>query len=39
MNLAEVIAFAEITPISTTLNESLFNVWTGVHRHCSGTSW
>jgi Family of unknown function (DUF5684) len=30
MNLATSLAFAEITPISTTLNESLFNVWTGL---------
>ena len=30
MNLAISLASAEITPISSTLNESLFNVWTGL---------
>jgi hypothetical protein len=30
MNLAISLAVTDVTPITTTLNESLFNVWTGV---------
>ena len=30
MNLAILSVLAEITPVSTAINESLFNVWTGL---------
>jgi hypothetical protein len=30
MNLAFSLAVTDVTPLTTTLNESLFNVWTGV---------
>jgi hypothetical protein len=30
MNLALALALTDVTPIGTTLNESLFNLWTGI---------